>query len=97
MDTDIGALIVIFTEFYYWVTIPLMFLIHVGFCIYEVGACRAKNTMHKLIKNTMVIPSVTLTFFLFGCGSTSLFPTARSSSKAKAWPRPRSTPCPGRS
>ena len=33
MDTDIGALIVIFTEFYYWVTIPLMVLIHVGFCM----------------------------------------------------------------
>ena len=23
MDTDIGALTVIFTEFYYWVTVPL--------------------------------------------------------------------------
>ncbi|MGH1483847.1 MAG: ammonium transporter [Geminicoccales bacterium] len=66
MDTDIGALTVIFTEFYYWITIPLMFLIHVGFCMYEVGASRQKNMMHTLMKNTMVIPLVTVTFFFFG-------------------------------
>ena len=66
MDTDIGALIIIFTEFYYWATIPLMFLIHVGFCMYEVGASRTKNTMHTLMKNTMVIPLVSITFFMFG-------------------------------
>ncbi len=66
MDTDIGALTVIFTEFYYWVTVPLMFLIHVGFCMYEVGASRRKNMLHTLMKNTMLIPLVTITFFFFG-------------------------------
>lgn len=66
MDTDTGALTVIFTEFYYWVTVVLMFLIHVGFCVYEVGASRHKNHMHTLMKNTMLIPAVTVTFFLFG-------------------------------
>jgi ammonia channel protein AmtB len=66
MDTDIGALTVVFTEFYYWVTVPLMFLIHVGFCMYEVGASRRKNHMHTLMKNTMLIPLVTITFFFFG-------------------------------
>ncbi len=66
MDTDIGALMVIFTEFYYWVTVFLMFLIHVGFCMYEVGASRVKNHMHTLMKNTMLIPLVTVTFFYFG-------------------------------
>jgi ammonia channel protein AmtB len=66
MDTDIGALTVIFTEFYYWVTVPLMFLIHVGFCMYEVGASRRKNHLHTLMKNTMLIPLVTVTFFFFG-------------------------------
>ena len=43
MDTDIGALTTIFTEFYYWVTVALMFLIHVGFCMYEVGASRTQE------------------------------------------------------
>jgi len=66
MDTDIGALTIIFTEFYYWVTVPLMFLIHVGFCMYEVGASRRKNHIHTLMKNTMLIPLVTVTFFFFG-------------------------------
>ena len=66
MDTDIGALTVIFTEFYYWITVPLMFLIHVGFCMYEVGASRRKNHLHTLMKNTMLIPLVTITFFFFG-------------------------------
>jgi Amt family ammonium transporter len=66
MDTDIGALTIIFTEFYYWLTVALMFLIHVGFCMYEVGASRQKNMMHTLMKNTMLIPLVTVTFYLFG-------------------------------
>lgn len=66
MDTDIAALTTVFTEFYYWVTIALMFLIHVGFCMYEVGASRRKNHMHTLMKNSMLIPLVTLGWFFFG-------------------------------
>lgn len=66
MDSNIGALTVIFTEFYYWLTIPLMFLIHVGFCLYEVGASRRKNTTHTLLKNVMLIPLITITFYFFG-------------------------------
>jgi ammonia channel protein AmtB len=57
---------VIFTEFYYWMTVVIMFLIHVGFCMYEVGASRRRNHMHTLMKNTMAIPVVTVTFYLFG-------------------------------
>ena len=66
MDSDIGALTVIFTEFYYWITVALMFLIHIGFCMYEVGASRRKNHMHTLMKNSMLIPLVTVTWFFFG-------------------------------
>jgi ammonia channel protein AmtB len=77
MDTDIGALTVVFTECYYWVTVPLMFLIHVGFCMYEVGASRRKNHMHTLMKNTMLIPLVTITFFFFGWWSYCAFPNGQ--------------------
>src|SRR5918999_5549841 len=66
MTTEFGALNVIFTEFYYWVTVVIMFLIHVGFCMYEVGASRRRNHLHTLMKNTMAIPLVTVTFFFFG-------------------------------
>ena len=66
MDNELTALGIIFTEFYYWVTVVFMFLIHVGFCVYEVGASRYKHHTHTLMKNTMVIPLVTVTFFFFG-------------------------------
>ena len=66
MTDSLGALTTVFTEFYYWLTVALMFLIHVGFCMYEVGASRNKNKMHTLMKNTMLIPLVTITFYLFG-------------------------------
>ncbi|MCX7646649.1 MAG: ammonium transporter [Rhodobacteraceae bacterium] len=66
MDNQLNAITTVFTEFYYWVTVPMMFLIHVGFCMYEVGASRRRNHMHTLMKNSMVIPLVTVTFFFFG-------------------------------
>ena len=66
MENELSALSVIFTEFYYWVTVVLMFLIHVGFCMYEVGVSIHKNHLHTLMKNTMLIPLVTVTWFFFG-------------------------------
>ncbi len=66
MGDNITTINVIFTEFYYWVTVVFMFLIHVGFCMYEVGASRRRHHLHTLMKNTMTIPLVTVTFFLFG-------------------------------
>ena len=66
MGTNIDAMITVFTEFYYWMTIVLMFLIHIGFCLYEVGASRRRNHLSTLMKNTMAIPLVTITFFFFG-------------------------------
>jgi len=66
MDNELTALTTLFTEFYYWITVVLMFLIHVGFCMYEVGVSRYKNHQHTLMKNTMLIPLVTITFFFFG-------------------------------
>ena len=66
MGSNIDALTTVFTEFYYWLTVALMFLIHVGFCMYEVGASRRRNHMHTLMKNSMLIPLVTVTFYYFG-------------------------------
>ncbi len=66
MGDQLSALTTVFTEFYYWVTVVLMFLIHIGFCMYEVGASRRRNHLHTLMKNTMLIPLVTITFFFFG-------------------------------
>jgi ammonia channel protein AmtB len=66
MGTNLDAITTVFTEFYYWVTVVFMFLIHVGFCMYEVGVSRRRNHLHTLMKNTMLIPLVTVTFFFFG-------------------------------
>ena len=75
MTSQLDALQTIFTEFYYWTTVVLMFLIHVGFCMYEVGASRYKHHQHTLMKNTMLIPLVTVTWFLFGWWIYWAFPT----------------------
>ncbi len=66
MSDETTALTVLFTEFYYWVMIVLMFLIKVGFCVYEVAVSRYKNRLHTLMQVTMHIPLVTLGFFFFG-------------------------------
>ena len=66
MGNNLDALTTVFTEFYYWVTVVFMFLIHVGFCLYEVASSRRRNHLHTLMKNTMLIPLVTVTFFFFG-------------------------------
>jgi ammonia channel protein AmtB len=56
MGDNLSALTTLFTEFYYWVTVVIMFLIHVGFCMYEVGVSRRRNHLHTLMKNTMLAP-----------------------------------------
>lgn len=66
MGNNLEALTTVFTEFYYWMTVVLMFFIHIGFCMYEVGSSRRRNHLHTLMKNTMLIPLVTVTFFFFG-------------------------------
>ncbi len=66
MADQLTALTTVFTEVYYGIAVVFMFLIHVGFCLHEVGASRRKNMMHTLMKNTMLIPLVTVTFYFFG-------------------------------
>lgn len=76
MGNNLDALTTVFTEFYYFVTVVFMFLIHVGFCMYEVGASRRRNHLHTLMKNTMLVPLVTITFFFFGWWIYWAFPNA---------------------
>ncbi len=66
MEDQLTALETIFTEFYYWVTVVFMFLIHAGFMLYEAGVARRKNVQHTVAKNVLLIPLVTITFFFFG-------------------------------
>jgi ammonia channel protein AmtB len=75
MGDQLTTTTTIFIEFYYWLTVVIMFLIHVGFCMYEVGVSRRRNHMHTLMKNTMAIPLVTITFFFFGWWIYFAFPS----------------------
>ncbi|MEX2524731.1 MAG: ammonium transporter [Gammaproteobacteria bacterium] len=65
MEDQLEALTIIFTEFYYWVTVVMMFLIHVGLLAYEFGATRPKNLAQTLTRHTMGLAMVTITWFLF--------------------------------
>jgi Amt family ammonium transporter len=52
-------------QFYFW-TVVIMWLIHVGFMSYEAGVARRKNVMATAMKNILTIAVVTPTFFYFG-------------------------------
>ncbi len=55
-----------FTESYYFFTVAIMWLLHVGFMTYEAGVSRRKNVMSTAMKNIMTIAVVTPTFYYFG-------------------------------
>ncbi len=56
----------ILTEQFYFFTVVIMWLIHVGFMAYEAGASRRKNVMSTAMKNILTIAVVTPTFYYFG-------------------------------
>ncbi len=60
LDTAIVA-----EQFYFW-TVVVMWLIHVGFMTYEAGAVRRKNVMATAMKNILTIAVVTPSFYYFG-------------------------------
>lgn len=53
-------------EVYYYLTIPIMILIHVGFLAYEMGASRNKNVLASGIKNILAFAFLIPTFYYFG-------------------------------
>ena len=52
-------------QFYFW-TVVVMWLIHVGFMAYEAGISRRKNVMSTAMKNILTIAVVTPSFYYFG-------------------------------
>ena len=55
-----------FAETYYFLSIPLMMIIHAGFLAYEMGATRLKNTLSSGIKNLLAFAFTIVTFYFFG-------------------------------
>jgi ammonia channel protein AmtB len=56
----------VLTEQFYYYTVVVMWLIHVGFMAYEAGVSRRKNIMSTAMKNILTIAVVTPTFYYFG-------------------------------
>jgi ammonia channel protein AmtB len=72
-----------FAETYYYLTIPLMVIIHAGFLAYEMGASRQKNVLASGIKNILAFAFMVPTFYYFGwfvywAWTPGLMPTAES-------------------
>ena len=67
-----------FAEAYYYLTIPLMILIHAGFLAYEMGASRVKNVLSSGVKNILAFAFMIPTFYFFGWWVYWAFPTGLS-------------------
>ncbi len=65
----------ILAETYYYLSIPLMIIIHAGFLAYEMGASRMKNVLASGIKNILAFAFVVPTFYFFGWFVYWAFPT----------------------
>src|ERR687892_313788 len=68
VDLDTAVL----AEIFYFFTVVVMWLIHVGFMAYEAGSSRRKNIMSTAMKNILTIAVVTPSFYyggwyIFGC------------------------------
>ncbi|HXF96997.1 MAG TPA: hypothetical protein VNJ46_00100 [Gaiellaceae bacterium] len=66
LDAKIGLDSQVLAEQFYFYTVVVMWLIHVGFMAYEAGASRRKNIMSTAMKNILTIAVVTPTFYYFG-------------------------------
>jgi Amt family ammonium transporter len=70
-----------FAETFYYLTIPLMIIIHAGFLAYEMGASRAKNALSSGVKNILAFAFVIPAFYFFGWWVYWAFPTGISLSE----------------
>ncbi|MEL6794186.1 MAG: ammonium transporter, partial [Pseudomonadota bacterium] len=73
----------VFAELYYYLTIPLMVIIHAGFLAYEMGASRLKNVLASGVKNILAFAFMVPTFYFFGwfvywAWTPGLIPTAET-------------------
>ncbi|MCA2012336.1 ammonium transporter [Pararhodobacter sp. CCB-MM2] len=71
----------IFAETYYFLSIPLMVLIHAGFLAYEMGASRSKNALASGIKNILAFAMIVPFFYFVGWWVYWAFPTGLTGSE----------------
>ena len=75
LEAKAGVTNTMFAETYYYLTIPLMVIIHAGFLAYEMGASRQKNVLASGVKNILAFAFMVPTFYFFGWWVYWGFPT----------------------
>ena len=75
LEASSGVTNTVFAETYYYLTIPLMIIIHAGFLAYEMGSSRAKNVLSSGVKNILAFAFMIPTFYFFGWWVYWGFPT----------------------
>lgn len=81
LEAKVGTTGTTFSQVFYYLTIPLMVLIHVGFLAYEMGASRSKNALASGIKNILAFAMIVPFFFYVGWWVYWAFPTGLSLSE----------------
>jgi ammonia channel protein AmtB len=66
VEDAIASMATVNNEFFYWVSIALMMLIHAGFLAYEVGASRSKNVLATAMKNLLAFATIVASFYFVG-------------------------------
>ncbi|WP_420860423.1 ammonium transporter [Algirhabdus cladophorae] len=79
-----GVTNTMFAETFYYLTIPLMIIIHAGFLAYEMGASRMKNVLSSGVKNILAFAFMIPTFYFFGWWVYWGFPTGFTLSEGPA-------------
>lgn len=79
-----GTTNTMFAEMFYYLTIPLMIIIHAGFLAYEMGSSRMKNVLSSGVKNILAFAFMIPTFYFFGWWIYWGFPTGLTLSEGPA-------------
>lgn len=66
VETAVEQMTAVNNEFFYWMSIGLMMLIHAGFLAYEVGASRSKNVLATAMKNLLAFATIVVSFYFVG-------------------------------
>ena len=63
VEDALASMTAVNNEFFYWMSIALMMLIHAGFLAYEIGASRSKNVLATAMKNLLAFATIVASFF----------------------------------
>ncbi|MHC9293915.1 ammonium transporter [Mycobacterium sp. LTG2003] len=66
VEDAVTSMAAVNNEFFYWMSIALMMLIHAGFLAYEMGASRSKNVLATAMKNLLAFACIVASFFFVG-------------------------------